>query len=128
MPRREAPGCRRPDSDARASSRGRCRGPGQGSGCRAVASAPTRGRRCVARPRDLGAAERTGVEQAAVLTREGDALGDALVDDLDADLRQPVHVRLAGAEVATLHRVVEEAEDAVAVVAIVLGGVDAALG
>src|SRR5262249_45486573 len=43
-------------------------------------------------------------------------------------LREPVDVRLARAEVAAFDRVVEEAEDAVAVVAVVLGRVDAALG
>ena len=37
-------------------------------------------------------------------------------------------MRLAGAEVAALDRVVEQPEDAVAVVVVVLGGVDAALG
>ena len=41
---------------------------------------------------------------------------------------QAVDVGLAGAEVAALDRVVEEAVDAVAVVLVVLGGVDAALG
>ena len=46
----------------------------------------------------------------------------------DADLRQPVGVGLAGAEVAALDGVVKEAENAVAVVAVVLGGVDPALG
>ena len=41
---------------------------------------------------------------------------------------EAVDVGLAGAEVAALDRVVEEALDAVAVVLVVLGGVDAALG
>src|SRR5690606_3108767 len=76
---------------------------------------------------DLDAAEGAGVEQAAVLAGEGHALGHALVDDLDGDLRQAVHVGLAGAEVAALDGVVEQALDRVAVVAVVLGGVDAAL-
>ena len=40
---------------------------------------------------------------------------------------QPVDVGLARAEVAALDRVVEQAVDAVAVVLVVLGGVDAAL-
>jgi hypothetical protein len=44
-----------------------------------------------------------------------------------ADLAEPVHVGLAGAEVAALDRVVEQPVDRVAVVAVVLGGVDAAL-
>ena len=47
---------------------------------------------------------------------------------LHADLGEPIDVRLAGAEVAALDRVVEEPVDAVAVVLVVLGGVDAALG
>ena len=76
---------------------------------------------------DLDAAEGAGVEQAAVLAGEGHALRDALVDDLDGDLREPVHVGLAGAEVAALDGVVEEPVDGVAVVAVVLRRVDAAL-
>ena len=78
--------------------------------------------------RHLHAAEGAVVEQAAVLTGERDALGHALVDDLHADLGQPVDVGLAGAEVAALDRVVEQPVDRVAVVAVVLGRVDAALG
>jgi hypothetical protein len=45
---------------------------------------------------------------------------DALVDDVDADLRESVNVALASAEVAALDRVVEQALDAVAVVLVVL--------
>ena len=82
----------------------------------------------VERPLDLRAAEGAGVEQAAVFPGEWHALRDALVDDLDAELRQSVGVGLACAEVAPLDGVVEEAVDAVAVVAVVLGGVDPALG
>ncbi len=78
--------------------------------------------------RNLRSAEGAIREQAAVLAREGDALRDALIDDADRALGQAMHVRLARAVVAPLHRVVEEAPDAVAVVLIVLGGVDAALG
>ena len=44
--------------------------------------------------RHLHAAERAVVEQAAVLAGEGHALRDALVDDVGADLGQPVDVRL----------------------------------
>ena len=76
----------------------------------------------------LGATERPVVEQPAVLARERHALRDALVDDVDAQLREPVDVRLARPVVATLDRVVEEPLDAVAVVLVVLRGVDAALG
>nr|BFE75348.1 hypothetical protein GCM10020092_086490 [Actinoplanes digitatis] len=81
----------------------------------------------VERARHLGAAEGAVVEQAAVLAGERHALRHALVDDVHADLGEPVHVGLAGAEVAALDRVVEEPVDRVAVVAVVLGGVDAAL-
>jgi hypothetical protein len=63
----------------------------------------------VERARDLRAAERAVVQQAAVLAREGHALRDALVDDVHRHLREPVDVRLARAEVAALDRVVEEA-------------------
>ena len=78
--------------------------------------------------RDLRAAEGAVGQQAAVFAGEGHALRDALVDDVDADLRQPVDVGLARAEVAALDRVVEEPVDAVAVVLVILRGVDAALG
>src|SRR5688572_14049601 len=82
----------------------------------------------VERPRDLRAAERAVDELAPVLARERNALRDALVDDRDADLGQAVDVRLAGTVIAALHRVVEEAPDAVAVVRVILRRVDAALG
>ena len=81
----------------------------------------------VERPRHLDAAEGPVVEQAAVLPGERHALGHALVDDLHADLGQPVDVGLPGAEVAALDRVVEQPVDRVAVVAVVLRGVDPAL-
>ena len=68
-----------------------------------------------------------GWQAAAILTRERHALGHALVDDLNADLRQPVNVGFARPEVAALYRVVKQAVDAVAVVLIILGGIDAAL-
>ena len=81
----------------------------------------------VERARNLGAAEGAVGQHAAVFAREGNALRHALVDDVDADLRQPVDVGFARAEVAALHRVVEQAVDAVAVVLIIFRGVDAAL-
>ena len=77
--------------------------------------------------RDLRAAEGAVGEEAAVLAGEGHALRDALVDDVDGDLGEAVHVGLAGAVVAALERVVEQPIHAVAVVLVVLRGVDAAL-
>ena len=76
----------------------------------------------------LDATEGTVVEQATVLTGERNTLGDALVDDVRADRGQTVDVRLAGAVVAALHGVVEQAVDGVTVVLVVLRSVDAALG
>ena len=82
----------------------------------------------VERAAHLRATERAVVEQAAVLAGERHALRDALVDDVHAQLGEAVHVGLAGAVVAALDRVVEEAVDAVAVVAVVLRRVDARPG
>ena len=79
-------------------------------------------------PGHLHAAEGAVVQQPAVLAGERHALGHALVDDLHADLGQPVDVGLPGPEVAALDGVVEQPVDRVAVVAVVLGRVDAALG
>ena len=75
----------------------------------------------------LCAAEGAVGEQAAVFASEGHALCHTLVDDVVADLGQAVYVGLAGAVVAALDGVVEEAVYGVAVVLVVLGGVDAAL-
>ena len=82
----------------------------------------------VERARNLGAAEGAVLQESAVVAREGHAQGHALVDDVHRDLGQAVHVGLAGAEVPALDGVVEQALHAVAVVGVVLGGVDAALG
>ena len=76
---------------------------------------------------DLRAAERPGVQIARVFARERNALRHALIDDVHADLRETVDVGFAGAEIPALDRVVEQPKDAVAVVAVVLGGIDAAL-
>src|SRR6266545_2162916 len=81
----------------------------------------------VERPRDLRAAERSVVEQTAVLARERHTLRHALVDDVHAQLREAEHVRFAGAVVTTFDGVVEQPLDAVAVVLIVLRRVDPAL-
>src|SRR5690606_32508356 len=78
--------------------------------------------------RDLRAAEGAVGELAAVLAGEGNAQRHALIDDVGRDLREPIDVRLSGAEIATLDGVVEEAKHAIAVVLIVLGGVDTTLG
>ncbi|SIA78479.1 Uncharacterised protein [Mycobacteroides abscessus subsp. abscessus] len=72
----------------------------------------------VERTGHLHATEGAVVEEAAVLAGEGDALRDALVDDVGADLGEAVDVVLTSAVVAALDRVVEElVEEAVDVVA-----------
>ena len=81
----------------------------------------------IERARNLRAAKRAVVQRARILPRKRHALRHALVDDVVAHLRQPVHVRFPGAEIAALDRVVEQPVHAVAVVAIVLRRVDAAL-
>ena len=81
----------------------------------------------IERSRDLRAAERPVVEQPAVFAGERHAGCDALVDDVDAELGEAVDVGLPGAIVAAFDRVVEQPVDAVAVVPVVLRGVDAAL-
>ena len=48
-----------------------------------------------------------------------------LIDDVPTDLRQAMDIGLTGAVIATFDRVIEQAIDAVAVVAIVFRGVDA---
>src|SRR6185312_15804693 len=75
----------------------------------------------------LRAAEGTVVEQAAVFAGKRNTLRDALVDDVHADLREAVDIRFAGAEIAAFDGVVEKAVNGIAVVGIILGGIDAAL-
>ena len=75
----------------------------------------------------LGTTEGAVVEQTAVFAAEGHALGHALVDNVAGHLGQAVHVGLAGAEVATLHGVVEEAVHGVTVVLVVVSSVDTTL-
>ena len=81
----------------------------------------------IKRARNLRAAEAPVGQRAAILARERHALRHALIDDVHADLRQAINVRLARPEIAALHRVVKQPEHAVAVAVIILRGVDPAL-
>ena len=63
----------------------------------------------VKRARNLRAAERAVGEQTAVFARERHALRHALVDDVDADLREAIDVGFARAKIAAFDRVVEQA-------------------
>ena len=76
---------------------------------------------------NLRAAEGAVGQRSAVFAGKRHALGHALVHDVQADLGQTVHVGIPRAEDAALHRVEEQAVHAIAVVLVVLGGVDAAL-
>jgi hypothetical protein len=55
-------------------------------------------------------------------------LRDALVDDIHADLRETINVGLACPKVTAFDCVLKQAENAVAVVAVILGGVNPSLG
>ena len=68
------------------------------------------------------------VQQAAVFTAEGNALGHTLVNDVGGDFRQTVDIGFTGAEVAAFNGVVKQAVNGVAGVLVVLGCVNAALG
>src|SRR5690606_27940516 len=82
---------------------------------------------CVEGAAHLRATEGTVRESPAVFTGEGDALSDGLIDDVERKLGEPVNIRLAGAKVAALHRIVKEPEDAITVVLVVFRGVNSAL-
>ena len=75
----------------------------------------------------LCSTEGTVREKAAVFTGERNSRRHGLVDDVDRDLGQAVHVGLTGPEVATFDGVIEQAVDRVAVAMVILGCVDATL-
>ena len=77
--------------------------------------------------RYLCATERTVGQRAAVFAGEGHALCHALVDDVVRYFGQAVNVGLTCAVVTALHGVVEQAVHRVAVVLIILGGIDTSL-
>src|SRR5690242_13586205 len=74
--------------------------------------------------RNLHAAKGPIVKKPAILPGKRHALGDTLVDDIETDLRKPIDVGFTSAIVAAFDRVFEQTEDAVAVVAIILGGIN----
>ena len=78
-------------------------------------------------PRHLRATERAVREQPAILARERHPLRSRLVDDVRAQLGEPVDVGLTRTEVSTLHGIVEQPVNAVAVPLVVLGSVDPTL-
>ena len=77
---------------------------------------------------DLSTAEGAVVEESTIVAGEGYTLGNTLVDDAATDFSQTVDVGFAGTVIATFDGIAEKTLDAVAVVLIVLGCIDAALG
>ena len=77
--------------------------------------------------RDLCATERTIREQSAVLARERHALLNTLIDDEIANLGKTINVCLARPEIAAFDRVVEEPENAIAVVLVIFRRVNSTL-
>ena len=67
-------------------------------------------------------------QHAAIFACEGHTLCHTLVDDGVGHLSETINVGFACTIVATFHRIVEEAIDRVAVVLVVLGCIDTALG
>ena len=82
---------------------------------------------CVEGSLELGSAEGAVVQQAAVFTAEGNALGHTLVNDVGGDFRQTVDIGFTGAVVAAFDRIVEQPVNRIVVVAVVLGRIDTAL-
>ena len=87
----------------------------------------TGGTTCIKRSGDLSTAEGAVVEKTAVLPGEGNALSSRLIDDVQREFGQTVDVGFPTPKVTTLNRVIEESINGVAIVVIVLGGVDPTL-
>ena len=81
----------------------------------------------VKRAGNLSATEGPVVEKSAVFAGEGHTLGDTLVNDVGRDLGEAVDVGFAGAVITAFDGVVEQTVNAVAVVLVILRGVDTAL-
>ena len=81
----------------------------------------------IERTAHLCATKRAVGEHTAIFAGKGNTLCHTLVDDVVRHFCQTIDVGLAGAIVAALHRVVEQAINRVAVVLIVLCGIDTAL-
>ena len=75
----------------------------------------------------LHSSERAVGKQSAVFAGERYPLCYALVDDATRHLRQAIYVRFPRAVIAALYGVVEKSVDGIAVVLVILGGVDTPL-
>ena len=77
---------------------------------------------------NLGAAEGAIGQRTAVFTGKRYTLGDALIDYFGGHLGESVDVCLPGSEISALDGVVKKPENRVAVILIILGGVNTTLG
>ena len=72
---------------------------------------------------DLGATKGAVVKVASVVASERDALGNALIDDIVADLRKAVYICLPGSEITTLYGIVKKALNRVTIIWVVFGSI-----
>ena len=82
---------------------------------------------CIEGARYLRTAERAIRQRSTIFACKWNTLGDALIDDVIADFRQPIDIAFACAKVPALHRVIKKPVNALAIVGIVFCRVDAAL-
>ena len=82
---------------------------------------------CVERTGYLHTTKGAVFEEASVFTCEGDALSYTLIYDIGRAFGEAVHVCFAGAVVATFDCIVEETVYTIAVILIILSGVDTSL-
>jgi hypothetical protein len=78
-------------------------------------------------PRNLSPSERPIREESAILSGEWNSLRDTLVDDVYAELCEPIHVSLTRAKVAPFNGVVKETVRTISIILIIFCGVDASL-
>src|SRR5690606_1106866 len=81
----------------------------------------------IKRSGNLSSTERAVIEQAAVFTCKGNTLCNTLINDIYAHFSEAIHVAFTSAVVAAFHGVIKQAIDAIAIVPVILGSVDASL-
>src|ERR1700751_2823468 len=79
-------------------------------------------------PRDLCSAERSIGQKSPIFTGKGNSLRNALINDQNADFRQPVNVRFPRTKIAAFNCIIKETKNAVSIVLIIFRRINAALG
>ena len=77
---------------------------------------------------NLGSAKGAVGKGAAVFSGKRNPLGRTVIDDSVGNLSEPIHIGLAGPEIAALDGIVKKAKNRVTVVLIILGCIDSPLG